>query len=679
MRLIKKLQTLVSSPYSLPIGILLLGILAYGIQIPWMGFYWDDWPWIWFSRVMGPEGMLRIDIEHRPLSGVVLYLGSLIFGENPLGWQLYNLAFRLLGCVSLAWMLKVLWPRYEEQINWTVLLFLVYPGFSQQFVAVNTSRHLFPLAAFFVSIGLMVMANKRRDRFWAISGASLGMSLITMFTSEYYYGLELIRPVILWIIIQGSEKDRKGRFSRVLKSWFPYLILLAGVFSWRLAISHNVNYQVAIFNVADPVEGTDQLQRVWAYLQGISAAGIAAWGKLLQLPDPELFGARFRLNYWVLVCLVSVGAFLYFMLHKSKPGQKRWGVDAMIIGGGLLITGPLPFWVAGLDLKLSFPFDRLTLPMMLGACLLLVGILETVVRNKIIKAAVVAVLVGYSVGYHYQNGVAFRRDWQHQTQFIQQLAWRIPGLEGGTALLANELPTTFSTDNSLTAPINWTYAPGFMGGDLPYYLFYTELRFGSHEFQLDKNLLSRDDYRFFPFRGSPEKVVVIFNNPPACLRVLSKDLHQDFPNLPPEIQAVLPYAITSQIQTEVETIPILPPSFSHSSQERDWCFYFERADLARQRADWEAVAEYGDAAFEVGFPDSTVKHLTEYEVFIDGYAHTDRWETALQLTLDAVENNQEMAPMLCNTWDRLMDDTSSSQEKTDALRVIDNKLGCEGY
>ena len=86
----KPLRNFSYSIRSLPLALLFVGILAYGIHIAWMGFYWDDWPWVWFSNVMGSSGMLKIDIEHRPISGVVLWLGSMLAGENPLGWQIYN-------------------------------------------------------------------------------------------------------------------------------------------------------------------------------------------------------------------------------------------------------------------------------------------------------------------------------------------------------------------------------------------------------------------------------------------------------------------------------------------------------------------------------------------------------------------------------------------------------------
>lgn len=676
MEIQKKIQVLVSSKFSLPIAVLVVGGLAYAIHIPWMGFYWDDWPWVWFSHVMGPEGMLKIDIEHRPLSGLVLTLGSVLSGENPLGWQLYNWVFRVAGCLVLVWMLRVIWPRNPKQVSWIAILFLVYPGFTQQFVAVNSSRHLFPLVTFFLSLGLMVKANKSQKRYGWLTGGALFFSLFTMLTTEYYYGLELIRPLLLWLVNRYPGKRLGERLRKVIQAWLPFLLLLLGVFTWRFAISQNVNYQITFFQSADPASGQGLCERVWAYFHDVAAAGFVAWEKLVQFPDSATFGVRSRSYYWILTVLVAVASALYFLIQSREQTTKSWGIEAMILGAGMLFVGPLPSWLAGLDLKLSFPFDRLTLPLMLGSCLFLVGILDTVVRWVQVKAVLIALLVGFSTGCHFQNALAFRWDWQHQTGFIQQLVWRIPGLELGTAVIANELPTTFSTDNSLTAPLNWTFAPDFKGGDLPYYLFYSGLRFSAEDFELDTTLLTRDDYRFFPFEGDSGEVLVVFNSPPACLRVLSFDLHQDYPNLPEDIRAVLPYADFSQINPTVETSPTLSPPFAGQVQEGSWCYYFESADLARQREDWELLTGFAEKAFQVGFPDSPAKHVAEYDVFIEGFAHTGHWDKSRELTLDAFSIDKDIAPFLCSTWSRSMADTEPSPERMDAYGAISKKLDC---
>jgi len=642
-----------------------------------MGFYWDDWPWVWFSHLMGPSGMLRIDVSHRPLSGLVLLLGSILFGENPVGWQIYNLILRLGGCLSLWWMLRCIWPKSREQINWTVLLFLVYPGFSQQFVAVNTSRHLLPLGLFFLSIGLMVKAVQNQERYWTFTFTSILVSLISMFTTEYYYGLELIRPVILWMVNRDLKDEIRKRAVASAKSWLPFMIFLFAVYVWRYIISHSVNYQITIFDEMTMAESDQVIQSVLGAMKDVYSTGVGAWGSIFQFPDPGFYGSRARLYYWVVVSTALVISLLFTSLHKTGPSVRKWGIEVMIVGAAFLLIAPIPFWVAGLDIKLSFPFDRLTLPSMVGSSLFLVGFLETVLTSKPAKVSILAIVIGLSAGFHYQNSVEFRRDWQHQTKFLQQLTWRIPELESGTAIVSNELPTTYSTDNSLTAPINWTYFPEFSGGDLPAYLFYADLRFGGVDYQLDKPEMSRDDYRFYPFRGSPEKVLVIYNDPPACMRVLSPETDGLYPGLPEDLHSILSYSDVSLINFSRNTLPTLPSPFYDEGVNGDWCYYFEHADLALQRSEWEASASFADLALTAGYPDSPGKHVTEYEVFIEAYARAGRWDDAGKLSLETRRIDQSIVPFLCETWKRVVVQTVDSQEKFSIVEIVDAELGCK--
>jgi hypothetical protein len=314
--------------------------------------------------------------------------------------------------------------------------------------------------------------------------------------------------------------------------------------------------------------------------------------------------------------------------------------------------------------------------MMVGSCLLLAGIAAVLVKHSTAKLLLLSLVTGLAVGSHYQNGVGYRRDWQHQVQFLRELTWRIPGLEEGTALFANELPTTYSTDNSLTAPLNWIYAPEFSGGELPFHLFYVDLRFGDQGFPLDVESLTRDDYRFYPFTGSLDNVLVVYNQPPSCTRVLSFDLHQQFPGLPPEILAVLPYSNGSRIKASDPSAAGTPLFFPAVSRNGSWCYYFESADLARQRGAWEQVAALGEMAFQVGYPDSPVKHVNEYAVFIEGYAHVGMLERARELTYEAYEIDPQMGPMLCDAWGRVLQAPDPPASAFEVFDQVESQLNC---
>ncbi|MEA3351833.1 MAG: hypothetical protein U9Q82_14550, partial [Chloroflexota bacterium] len=397
---------------------------------------------------------------------------------------------------------------------------------------------------------------------------------------------------------------------------------------------------------------------------------------ILRQPDPMLFGPRSRLYYWGLTIVATVGVLLFFIFSRSSPASKRWGAEAVTISVAALILGPIPFWVTGLDIRLNFPFDRLTLPMMLGASLLLVAVLELLIKKKTVKVLLISLIIGLSVGFHYQNSITYRRDWQHQISFFQQLTWRIPALEPNTAILSNQLSATQSTDNSLTAPLNWTYAPDFSSGDMPLFMYYIELRFGREQTFFDKDTTLSRLYRFFPFEGSPQQALVLYHAPPACLRVLDDAHHHYYPLLPSYMREVLPYSHPDRIITDAESAATLPGVLAKYPQTKSWCYYFEKADLARQRGDWEQVAQLGDIAFPL---DDSPNHASERLPFIEGYAHTGQIARAEALTFEALEINKFIGPMLCEAWERIEASTPASTQRDEALERINQAMDCDLY
>jgi hypothetical protein len=290
------------------------------------------------------------------------------------------------------------------------------------------------------------------------------------------------------------------------------------------------------------------------------------------------------------------------------------------------------------------------------------------------KYVLISTIVGLSIGVQFQSAVAFRRDWNRQAAFFQQLTWRIPGIESGTSIFTHELPINYSSDNSLIAPINWIYDPENLSESLPAYLFYTELRFGNDlSISAEHTSLNRA-YGFFRFEGVIDRSLVIYYAPPGCLRVLDPDFDINFPLLPSEVRKIMhlsnPDLILSQAQLEKSLLTKLFDLY----QSESWCYYFELADLARQSRDWDQVAQIGDIAFAL---DDSANHASERVPFIEAYAHVNRWTRAVKLTMEAIDINKFMNPMLCDTWNRINSNTPSSQEKSDALLEVLTQLECK--
>ena len=68
-----------------------LTVLAHGLLIPWLGFYWDDLPKSWFLHLFGPMGFWKVYQVDRPFLPWIYMLTTPILGVTPLGWQILGL------------------------------------------------------------------------------------------------------------------------------------------------------------------------------------------------------------------------------------------------------------------------------------------------------------------------------------------------------------------------------------------------------------------------------------------------------------------------------------------------------------------------------------------------------------------------------------------------------------
>ncbi len=109
-----------------------MSVLTYGLLIPGLGFYWDDLPMIWLVNTEGIDALGSYTAIDRISLGFVYALGFTLFNTNPLGWHLARLLLRVLGGLVLLWGIRKLWPNCHFGTTMMALLFVIYPGFSQQ-------------------------------------------------------------------------------------------------------------------------------------------------------------------------------------------------------------------------------------------------------------------------------------------------------------------------------------------------------------------------------------------------------------------------------------------------------------------------------------------------------------------------------------------------------------------
>ena len=694
-----------------PLALLLLCFLAFGALIPLLGFYWDDWPAIWYLHFFGASSFKDGFAIDRPLLAWVFRLTTPLVGEAPWAWQTFAILTRWLSGLALWWTLRGLWPARGLQITAVTALFLIYPGFSQQYISVTYGNAFIVFIVFLLSLGSMVWALRRPRFFWPLILFSVAASAFCLFTAEYFFGLEFLRPLFLWLLLappglpgaplfgRRLPDDWRPRALRILRLWWPYIILLVLFVVWRLFLHETPRGQVMIFDQlrANPFTALSGL--LASVLQDLFEVNILAWGQTLSgrylLPLVDVSPGAVA-GYFILALAALLLAF-FFLKHWEEPApagdgqpgarpageeRRRWALQSMLVGLYALLVGGWPFWVTNLHLELVFPWDRLTMPMMLGASLLLVGLLTYLLSHRTAWSLVLGLLVGLAVGWHYQLAWDYRQDWLAQRDFFWQLAWRAPGLEPGTLLLTSRLPFTYESDNSLSAPLNWMYAPELDTRQMPYMLYIIEVRLGSWLPSLDPHTPVYQTYRVTDYSGNTSQAIVFFYEPPRCLKVLDPLLDNNlpykpryYPEMPNYLSDALPLSRPDLILSQAPSPAQPPAAYFGPEPDHGWCYYFEKAELARQQGDWALAASLADQAMLID-RQLDRENASELTPFIDGYARTNRWDDAVRITARALDASPKMQNQLCTIWYYIDQETPDSPEKQTAVEIVNQNVPC---
>ena len=124
--------------------------------------------------------------------------------------------------------------------------------------------------------------------------------------------------------------------------------------------------------------------------------------------------------------------------------------------------------------------------------------------------------------------------------------------------------------------------------------------------------------------------------------------------------------------------PAQPPVsiFGSESSTQDWCYYFERAELAAQMGNWDQVVQLSEQAFKLNkkFNRETASELIP---FIKGYANVGDWSRATQLSIQAYKESEKMKNMLCTVWYSIGETTLDSPEKQTAFDQIKDSVECK--
>ncbi|MFT3892519.1 MAG: hypothetical protein QM730_12860 [Anaerolineales bacterium] len=646
-----------------PVLILLfVTLIAYGILAPQLGFYWDDLPMSWIRYELGPQAMTQYFSNNRPVWGLLYQLTTRIFPQIPIYWQFFALLWRWLGAVVVWAMGRELWKDKPNFALSLALLFLLYPGFNQQWGAYLYS-HFF-IVLFFYLLSILLMLRRRTI-------PALIFSALNLWMMEYFFVLELARVGFLWTSLRGSYPNSKERIKPSLKLWIPYLALFVLAVLSRLFIFNNQVYGFGLMSQLKANPFATLLLLTRNFFVSLWTVTIAAWGQVFTGLNTSTHGIRTIALYGV-VTLTVLGAALFYLFKQSRDAENKsdnW--NAILLGLFLLPFAGVPFWATGLEIDLAHPASRFTLPFMLGVSLIFAGLLEWIPNVKW-KYAALALLVGLAAGRQFLWSTDYLRNWDAQKNLFWQMQWRAPGLKPNTLVLTNE-KLDYYADNSLSAALNWIYAPTLSGQEIPYALFYSTNRLGGSLPALESGMPVTFPYLAGNFHGNTSDAVAFYYDPPACLRLLDPVLDEDSRFISEESLMREAAALSNAERIIAEQQAIMPAVYGPEPMH-GWCYYFEKADLARQFKDWETLTRLGDEAFALNdYPNNPLERF----VFIEGYAHAGKWDRAIELSNTSYKVSKDfVGPSLCRLWERIETETTGGVERSEAISNARNLFAC---
>ena len=202
---------------------------------------------MWFKHFFGALQFPAYYAVDRPFQGYFYPVAStlLLGSESPIVWGLFAIILRWLSTLALWGMLKTLWPKADRQNCLVVLLAAVFPGFTQHWFVVQYSYFMHCLAFFFLSITFMVKSVREPKKFWIYYPLSILLGFYSM-TSEFFFGLELIRPVILFMEFRRMDLALGKRILSILKYWSAFIVYFIGFAIWRIFFYVSVGHKLEI-------------------------------------------------------------------------------------------------------------------------------------------------------------------------------------------------------------------------------------------------------------------------------------------------------------------------------------------------------------------------------------------------------------------------------------------------
>ncbi len=591
-----------NQPWLTPLAFLVIGALVYLPLAAHFGFYRDDWYLMYDARVQGPGFFSTIFASDRPARAPLQYLLYTLFGEHLLYYHISAWIYRVTGAVLLWVTLGMVWPAQKRANLLMAALFLIYPGFLSQPNAVDFQAHLFSLMLAMLSLALSVKAVLATPPWvkWTLTALAILTGWVYLALMEYFIGLEALRLGLIALLVFRQANGIKTFTRRLFSVYGAFFLAPAGFLFWRLLIfqserrATDIGAQVGQLFASPLNTGLGWLLTL---AQDTVSVLVNAW----IVPFYNLvYPMRLRDLIPALGLGLLVAVILWVVWQALDETESGWQREAFLVGLAAVVGGLFPVILANRHVDFS-DYSRYTLPALAGAMLVLVA-LVSLIQSQPVRSVVILFLAMSATMTHYANAVNAVAEANATRNFWWQVAWRVPGLKAGTTLVADYPAISIQEDYFIWGPANQIYFPEKQSGDQVEVPLTAFVLTSQNTLQIsvgrgEMSRLRRGNATLADYHN-----VLVLTQPAsnACVRIIDGKQPELSENDRPEIMLVAPASRLANV--EVDTVPHPPPSAIFSAEPpHGWCYYYQKAALARQLTDWKSVAALGEKALTEGY------------------------------------------------------------------------------
>lgn len=574
-----------------------------------------------------------------------------LLGDTIINWHLYALLWRFIGGLAFFWILRLIWPDQKYITTLMAVLFIIYPGFLSQPNANTKQNHLYGFGTALLSIALMLQSIKTNKPGWKIVCGLLSILLTAnyLFIYEYMIGLEGTRLILLgYSLFQDGWKEFRALAREILKRIWPYWIVTAGFLCWRLFIFEGARNATDVPQLAESYLGNFRYMFIRLVLETAKDfldASIFAWF----VGPYQLFSVALYSD--LAYALLIVGIVILLVLIYTRLFKKLWGTeynesdtyrlikDFIWIGALAIIFAIAPVILSGRQLDLYDSYKSYGLHPIGGVVLFVVGVV--LMFQPSFRRLILIALIGLSVLAQILNADYWAQYWKVQREMWWQLTWRAPDIQTDTLVMAY-VSQGFNPqqDYEIWGPINLIYNPSpAKAPAIQAEVLNTETSYSI----LKKEILNNHVRDIKLHRDFNNLLLLSVPSSASCLHVIDGMLPVYSASDSLLVEKVGAYSHVDQIIPSGPS-PVPPISIFGAEPTHGWCYYYQRASLARQSGNWEEISKLYDQVLELNLE---TDDKSEVIPFFEGLVNQGRYDDARSLYRTQIKGQNEMRFPLC--------------------------------